>query len=436
MRRVLLISPHFPPDSSAASHRVRLLAPHLPTFGWNPTVLTVQEEALCGQADPDLLSLVPRTLRVVRAPAIAAATARRLGFGDLGLRALGGLWSCVTTLLLKEDFDVLFITIYPTYPALLGPALKARFGVPFVLDYQDPWVSEWGRSVGGGARGAVDIRSALSRLVSLFLEPMAVRDANGLTAVSLATLQLVQARVPEARRLPVLELPIGGEERDFQNVPALPVRDFEEGLFHFVYVGTVLPRGLETVRALFTAISAIREEEPALFARLRWHFIGTSNQRHDNVQPRVRPLAEQFGIAHVVSEAPPRVAYTRALRALREASAILLLGSDEPHYTASKLYPALLAKRPLLAVFHERSTVVRILRQAADAPTLRLVTFDDKQRVGERVGPIQDALRALVNVGNVSVAHQASRLEEFSARSLAGRLALFFERVVEARIGV
>ena len=40
-----------------------------------------------------------------------------------------------------------------------------------------------------------------------------------------------------------------------------------------------------------------------------------------------------------------------------DAGAILLMGSSEPHYTASKLYPALLAERPILAVFHEASAV-------------------------------------------------------------------------------
>ena len=35
-RRVLMVSPHFPPDSSAASHRVRLLAPYLGEHGWEP----------------------------------------------------------------------------------------------------------------------------------------------------------------------------------------------------------------------------------------------------------------------------------------------------------------------------------------------------------------------------------------------------------------
>jgi len=41
MRRVLMVSPHFPPDSSAASHRVRLLAPHLERVGWEPTIVTI-----------------------------------------------------------------------------------------------------------------------------------------------------------------------------------------------------------------------------------------------------------------------------------------------------------------------------------------------------------------------------------------------------------
>ena len=46
MKRVLMVSPHFPPDTSAASHRVRLLAPHLPEFGWEPTVVTVEKEVI------------------------------------------------------------------------------------------------------------------------------------------------------------------------------------------------------------------------------------------------------------------------------------------------------------------------------------------------------------------------------------------------------
>jgi hypothetical protein len=42
---------------------------------------------------------------------------------------------------------------------------------------------------------------------------------------------------------------------------------------------------------------------------------------------------------------------------------LMLLGSTDPNYTASKLYPYILARRPLLTVFHENSSVVDITQE-------------------------------------------------------------------------
>src|SRR5512141_1634744 len=91
VRRVLMISPHFPPDSTAATHRVRLLAPHLAEYGWTPTVLTVDQAGEEGANDHDLAALVPANLDVARTRAWPAALTRLVGIGDLGLRAVPGL---------------------------------------------------------------------------------------------------------------------------------------------------------------------------------------------------------------------------------------------------------------------------------------------------------------------------------------------------------
>jgi hypothetical protein len=118
-----MVSPHFPPDSSAASHRLRLLAPHLPEFGWEPTIVTVDSRDYEGRLDPSLESLVPSSLRVVRVRALPARWTRIVRLGDLGLRSLPGLWRTCRSLLANERFECLFITIFPSYPALLGPVL-------------------------------------------------------------------------------------------------------------------------------------------------------------------------------------------------------------------------------------------------------------------------------------------------------------------------
>ena len=432
MRRVLMVSPHFPPDSSAASHRVRLLAPHLEAAGWSPTVVTLEPSAYEGRLDPDLAALVPESLRVVRAPAWRAGLTRRAGLGDLGLRAFTGLRHTCRALLSREHFDALFITVYPVYPALLGAGLKADYRVPFVLDYQDPWVGAWGESVGSGPNGAPDWKSRASRGLGTWLEPKAIGAADAMVAVSQGTIDGIVQRIPAAARLPHAVIPLGFEPDDFAALRARPPRRAHfnpaDGLVHLCYVGTLLPTGVETLRLLFRALARARRDDPAA-AQVRCHFFGTSNQS-DSDAYRVLPVARACGVADAVSEVPGRLDYLDALSVLTQASGILLLGSSERHYTASKLYPALLAKRPVLALFHEGSSVVSILRAAGSEPSVRVVTYGDEAIDDRRVAETACHLRALASAGVYDPANVSlDCIARVSALQLAGQLAEIFNRV-------
>src|SRR5437764_98409 len=171
--------------------------------------------------------------------------------GALGLRAFTGLLREASRLLSTEKFDALFITIFPSYPALLGPMLKARFHVPFVMDYQDPWVSAWGDEVGGGENGSVDLKSRLTRTAALHLEPIAVRAADAVTAVSSGTYEMIRERIPELNHIPCAAIPLGGDSADFTYLRRSPRHnqwfDRNDGNFHICYVGTLLPLGFETL---------------------------------------------------------------------------------------------------------------------------------------------------------------------------------------------
>jgi len=432
MRRVLMVTPHFPPDSSAASHRVRLLAPHLPEAGWSPTIVTLEPSAYEGRLDRDLEALVPPGLEIVRVPAWPYSMTRRVGLGDLGLRAFSGLRRACRRLLARERFDALFITIYPVYPALLGAGLKAEFGVPFVLDYQDPWVGAWGESVGGGVNGRPDWKSRASRTLGMWLEPRAVGAADALVAVSQGTLDGIIERMPAAARLPHGVIPLGFEPDDFESLrrrsPDVARFDPSDGLVHLCYVGTLLPTGIDTLRLLLRGLERARREDPAA-GRLRLHFFGTSNQSVAD-RDRVLPIARECGVAEWVTEAPGRLDYLDALSVLTHASAILLLGTSERHYTASKLYPALLAKRPILALFHDASSVVSILRGAATEPSVRVIAYGDGPPSETRVAEVACHLKALAASCAYNPADVAlDRAADVSARRLARQLAAVFDRV-------
>lgn len=427
-----MISPHFPPDSSAAAHRVRLLAPHLPSAGWQPTVVTVEPEGYEGRLDPDLATLVPTSIDVVRAPAWPARWTRRIGVGDLGIRAFSGLRRTCRALLARDRFDALFITVYPVYPALLGPRLKAEFGVPFVLDYQDPWVGEWGRSVGGRANGAPDWKSRASRRLGEWLEPRAVRAADALVAVSQGTIDGVVRRIQVSPAVPCDVIPLGFEPADFVHVRTNPHAgasfDGADGMVHLCYVGTLLPTGVETLRLLFRALQRVRSID-AVGARLRLHFFGTSNQV-DADRLRVMPLAHECQVNDVVSEAPGRLDYLDALAVLVRANGVLLLGNSEPHYTASKVGPALLAQRPILALYHEQSSVISILSAAGRAPSIRIVAYGSNIVTAPRIDEVALHLLALARGQSYNAADvDLKRAEAFSAEQLSHKLAGILNRV-------
>jgi hypothetical protein len=129
-----------------------------------------------------------------------------------------------------------------------------------------------------------------------------------------------------------------------------------------------------------------------------------------------------------VTEAPPRLDYLDALNVQTRADALLLLGSSEPHYTPSKVFPALLARRPILAFYHSASSVLDVLRQ----PSLhaRVFTFDDGAPLSGRIDEIADAFADLVEagVGRAPISN-SNGLQAWSARTLTGRLATVLDSV-------
>lgn len=133
-----------------------------------------------------------------------------------------------------------------------------------------------------------------------------------------------------------------------------------------------------------------------------------------------------------MTEVAPRVGYLDALAILTRAGAILAIGSSEPHYTASRLYPALLARRPLLAVYHEASSGVEALVRVARPPAVRLVTYSEAERAPARTGAIAAELSAVLECPAYDPsAVDKGALEAVSARAMAGELARVLARVAD-----
>lgn len=382
MRRVLIVSPHFAPVNAPDMQRVRLALPHLAALGWEPTVLAIAPEDVEGAVlEPLLESTYPADVRVVRVRGVPPRLTRRLGFGGLWLRCGRAMAGAGERLLRHERFDLVFLstTQFGAFP--LGPRWRREFGVPYVLDFQDPWVNDHYARTGQRPPGG-PLKFALAQWRARRAEPATLRGAAGIVSVSGAYGRDFAARYPWFEAARVRVLPFGAAERDLaiarEHPPARPLVPFGDGCFHHVYTGRGGPDMAVALTVLFRAFRRFRDARPREAARVRFHFIGTSYAPPALARESVRPVAAAEGVAEQVHEHPARVPYFDALHYLARADAILALGSDDAGYSASKLYPCVLARRPLLAIFHESSPVHELLRNMGAPPALPFRRADER----------------------------------------------------------
>ena len=421
MKRCLIISPHFPPSTLAGVHRARHLAKHLPHHGWDPEVICIDPKQHVEMLDPELARLVPDSVKIVQAGALPIALTRPFGLvGEIGLRGFFHLRASIARSINDKRPEAILITGSPFYPMLLAGWIKRTWGIPVVLDFQDPWVSNEGASRARWSKGWFSYRLAVA------LEPLAVRGASWITSVSDRQNQEMASRYPDLDLSRMSAIVIGGDPEDFSFLRDQAPKISETGNFTFSYVGTAMPRSTSLLVTLFGGLAELRRRDPAIARQISFRFVGTSNQSSELSNYRVMPLAEAAGVADLVAEQPGRVPYLDALRILATSDATMMIGSDEPHYTASKIYPCLMAARPFISIFHRESSAHRILKEAGGGVAL---AFEDERELDSLVPCVAQAIETIIS-GEASLGKiDSTSYVKFTARAIAGRYAEIFELV-------
>ena len=422
MRRVLVVSPHFPPTDAVDMHRVRMTVGHYRDNGWAPTVLCVRAQDAGRLTDERLTRTVADDVEVVAIP----APPPRPGLSAIGLRAWRQLLAAGGSLLMNRKFDLVFISTTAFPVMALGRAWLPRFGVPFVLDFQDPWAT-----FPDSAKARRGLRHGLMRRLHRFGEAWTLPAAGGLMATSQAYVDLLHDAYPPLRDRPSLVSPFGFAQRDFAVAAELgcplPMEWRRPGGASVLFAGVVAP-GLErSLLTLFRAIATARAIRPAQFDRLTLAFIGTGYASQGNSSVAGR-LAREAGVADLVVEYPDRAPLLDVLKAQGEADLLLLLGSDDHGYTPSKTNQTLAAGRPVLCASPGRSPVA-----AAVAGLDSVLTLDaDAELTDDAVLAWADRLKALM-AGKISTTAAVQRSAAFEAAACAARDCGLFDRVIDGR---
>jgi Glycosyltransferase Family 4 len=420
VRRVVLVAPEFPPSNTAGAHRPRLFAKHLPAFGWTPTVLTIRREAIEGPLDPMLDRLVDSSLAVVRTGALPVRPVRVIG--DLGLRTLWPHASALAAAARRGEVDAIVLFGPPWFSFVLGPFMRRRWGTPFVVDYIDPWISDWTAAHRFPGKGWFYHRAAIA------LEPGVLRSASHVTAVSQGILSDLCARYPWLDPAQMTAMPYGAEPADIEASARLQVDppDFRGGGddLTMCFTGAIQPNGGAILRAVLGAIADLVRSDSPIGRRIRLRAYGTSNLSWGHDRFAVVPVARQLGVEARVSELPQRVPYLQAMAVLRSCDIVLVMGSADQYYHASKLYPAIVSGRPILAICHSASSIRTVMEQTGAGIC---VTFTEVSEITQRTAEIAAAIETLSTRGPRRP--DAGAIERFTAHASTAALASILDRV-------
>lgn len=431
VRKVLIVSLHFAPVNSPDMQRTRMALPFLRAQGWEPTVLAVSPELVEGAVlEPLLEKSFPADIRVVRVGGVPSWATRLVGLGSLWLRCGASVRAAGDKLLGSERFDLVFFSTTQFDAFTLGPRWKAKFGVPYVLDYQDPWVNDYYSRTGTRPPGGW-LKFGFSQWRARRREPQVLREASAVIAVSGAYGATLAKAYPWFSAEKVTFLPFGAAEGDFalarSHTPKEMLISFGDGFTHLVYTGRCGPDMSTSLKIVFRAFKKFLSANPEAAKRIRFHFIGTDYAPRPFGREWAMPVAFEEHIEEYVSEQCYRVPYFDALYYLTHADGLIAVGSNDPTYSASKIFPYVLAQRPMLLVFHEKSP---ILAMAAEMKCGRLYSFrgaGDIERVAAEIGQewfIDGKMHEL------SPANRSAFLP-YSAEAMTLRLATVFDMAID-----
>jgi len=423
LKKLLIISPYFPPSNTADMQRVRMSLPYFSSYGWEAEVIMVGERYTDLQKDPLLLRSIPPGIKIHTVKAFPKIRSGKAGMGSLAWRCLWHYRRKVNELLKSGSYDLIFFSTTQFPVCVLGAYWKKHFGIPYVIDMQDPWSASAGRQKPNQGRS---LKRLLNDRLHGILEPVAIKNTSGLISVSAAYIEVLKTAYPSIARVPAATIPFGAFAPDLgiavAQTAAFPAL-LDKDRINLVYIGRGGADMHDAIIPLFRAIRKGLDSDPARFSQLKIYFIGTSYAPAGKGEATILPLAGRFKVSGNVVELTDRISYYHALATLQQADALFIPGSDDPAYSASKDYPYLLTNKPLLAITHPQSPLVPILAAYGSCYTY---SFND--------GGAEEATgRFLVRLLNGQLPvprYDSAAIQQYAAETLTGLQCALFEQAL------
>ena len=454
MRKVLMISHGYPPVGGSGMLRTLKFSRYLPERGWKPVVITLRRTKH-PRLDPRLMAEVPAGTAVYRSPVwnpldlllwlrgLVGKLLRRGGGGadehaasDGGEsssngseRERGGLVALVLDLfttpdgysgwvlpgfligfwaLLRHRPRVIYSTSPPPSAHLLGGALARLSGLPWVVDFRDPWTLQFPPE-------RLDTRKGRW---SRKLEARVLRRATRIICNTTPLAEALRETYPEVDPARFVVITNGFDPADFDADPGLPPA---EGPFRFVHTGEFFPvDGLRVPDPFLEALHDLAEEGRIDPEAVRVRLVGSGEYTQ---MSRFHALMESPHLATMVEQVE-FMPHGEIPAELAASHALLLFQNGEIFrmQVPAKTFEYIRAARPILAVAAPGATADLVESVAGGRSVLP----------ADREG-LREAILAFIAGRGETLRRSDEELARFSRPGLTRRLAELLDEVTRSR---
>ncbi|MCB9059579.1 MAG: glycosyltransferase family 4 protein [Calditrichae bacterium] len=435
MKKVLIVTYHWPPAGGPGVQRILKFAKYLPEFGWQPLVLTVKDGEYPA-LDPTLEKDIPKECKVFRSGSLEPNSIyKKL----TGMKASDRIPTAVLSekkrdwksrlaawvrlnifipdakrgwlpfavrkgaqIIKSENPDIIFSSSPPPTTHLIARKLARRYGLKWVADFRDPWTD-------------IHYYENLPRLdfvkkIDRNLEHKVLDRADKIISISRLDIEMDFSKKISQQKC--INIPNGYDDQDFKGLP-VPQSDFPG--FLMMHLGAI---GKERVPVnLFKAIQILSQNEEISAETFRLELVGKN-------EPAVWEYVEKFGITRFV-KASGYVPHKQAVAMSGNASCMLLLvtqSEKNKRILPGKTFEYMNTGKPILALGPEDGEVARILLESKTGVT---IDYGDEERI---LAHLRQLLKS--EKEESMIAPDLAILKKYNRRNLTADLVRIFDEVI------
>ncbi len=390
--------------------------PYFETFGWQVEVVAVDSKYYETNLDQMLLQSIPADIKIHYVNAFEKKYTSKLGLGSLALRSLWFYRKKVNQLLKEKHFDLIYFSTTQFPVCILGAYWKNKFGIPYVIDLQDPWHTTYYLDKPKNERPP---KYWFAYRINKYLEPIAFKKVDGLIAVSQKYLNDVNGRYSQLNKNNQRVITFGYSSIDLKIANGLALQPNSKKTL--CYIGVLGPMMNKSLDLFFRNLS------PKLINEYQIVFKGTSYANAEKAKKSTTSFKEKYNLTNL-TENTNRLGMFEVLKELMLATGLLIIGTDDSGYTASKIYPYLQTGKPILAVLHPKSNANEILANCSNAIVINL---DDEDKTVKN--KLEFFAQMIEDNAYTVTQHQ---LHKYSAEEMTKKQCELFAQIIDRKISV